>query len=288
MGSASLLGRAEGSQHINKNEEIINADNLDEEKMKLLPKSSTDRSHHEDDDEIIEIEDSDADESDVRQLNEDEIWPTVKYQQIPIEEDESVTTEASRKKSSAVINIGEMQSAATEDHVVNNQNATTQGNNNNCDAPATAGDGSNLQDDNLSGSDCRSYCVVPKCVSDLLERHKDGIKLIQLWLSFLILRISPFLFDLGLDIALLCDYGANGDWWYFSLTLFFVFFPSFIISVVNANYYDEKWDVKRQIKETDDRFHLKDKLIIDPEWKFHLRRIFCLLLISPLARYNFI
>ena len=257
MGSASLLGRAEGSQHINKNEEIINADNLDEEKMKLLPKSSTDRSHHEDDDEIIEIED-------VRQLNEDEIWPTVKYQQIPIEEDESVTTEASRKKSSAVIDIGELQSAATEDHVVNDPNATTQGNNNNCDAPATAGDGSNIQDDNLSGSDCRSYCVVPKCVSDLLERHKDGIKLIKLWLSFLILRISPFLFDLGLDIALLCDYGANGDWWYFSLTLFFVFFPSFIISVVNANYYDEKWDVKRQIKETDDKFSLKDKLIIDP------------------------
>ena len=186
MGSASLLGRAEGSQHINKNEEIINADNLDEEKMKLLPKSSTDRSHHEDDDEIIEIEDSDADES-ARQLNEDEIWPTVKYQQIPIEEDESVTAEASRKKSSAVIDIGELQSAATEDHVVNDPNATTQGNNNNCDAPATAGDGSNLQDDNLSGSGCPSFCVVPKCVSDLLERHKDGIKLIKLWLSFLIL-----------------------------------------------------------------------------------------------------
>ena len=53
MGSASLLGRADGRQHINKNEEIINADNLDEEKMNLLPKSSTDRSHHEDDDEII-------------------------------------------------------------------------------------------------------------------------------------------------------------------------------------------------------------------------------------------
>ena len=167
--------------------------------------------------------------------------------------------------------------------VVNNQN-------NSRSAPATReGDKSdaakrtNGSKDQGSESNCCSYCVLPKCVRDLLERYKDPIKWFKLWASFL-WRIFAFTFDLGLDIALLCDYYVNGDWWYFSLTLFFVLFPSFIISVVNSNYYDEKWEVKQHIKETDDKFSLEEKLIIDPEWKFHLRRIFCLLLVSPLAR----
>ena len=274
--SLPLLGGA--SDPITHSQEISDLDNFDEAKTKLL-ESSTSASaqvhkHVQ--------EHCDGDESlTKKQLNEGNSTPIERQsQQIPTE-DESAAVARTGAGSTTVINIDAELKGEEDDGLVNNRNSSASAEVNN-----EAGGGSNAKDDSPSGS--RSGCCVVKCIStEWMERHKDGIKLIQLWLSFL-LRIGAFLFDLGLDIALLCDYGANGDWWYFSLTLFFVLFPSFIISVVNSNYYDEKWDVKRQIKETDDKFNLKDKLIIDPEWKFHLRRIFCLFLVSPLARYNFI
>ena len=89
--------------------------------------------------------------------------------------------------------------------------------------------------------------------------------------------------DLALDIALLHEYRSNGDWWYFGFTLTFVFMPAAIISYLNNKYYNEKWKIKCKI-EANDEFNLRNKMVIDSEMKFYLRRALSWLLISPLAR----
>ena len=92
--------------------------------------------------------------------------------------------------------------------VVNNQNSRS--------APATregdksdAAQTANGSKDQGSESDCCSFCVLPKSISEWLGRHKDTLKWVKLWASFLILRLGLFVLDLVLDINLIVKYGLT-------------------------------------------------------------------------------
>ena len=124
---------------------------------------------------------------------------------------------------------------------------------------------------------------LPDCVRGWLNRHRDLIKLFTLF-ALLLYKMSTYTLDFVIDMSLIVAYALDKHWWFFGLTLTFVFCPAAIISYLNWKYYDEKWQVKRKINETDDELGLKAKIIVDPQWKFHLRRGFCLLLFSPIVR----
>ena len=336
--SLPLLGGADGSQHINKNEEIIDADNSDEAKTKLLESSTSASAQvHQ-----HVQEHCDGDESlTKKQLNEGNSTPIERQsQQIPTEDESAAVARAGAE--STTINI-DAELKGEGDCLLNNRNSSRS-------APATregdksdAAQTANGSKDQGSESDCCSFCVLPKCLSEWLGRHKDTLKWVKLWASFLILRLGLFVLDLVLDINLIVKYGlalnpgnysakidenrnasgdgtygsawsnesenrsggdgipsnytvesvenrSGGDVWYFWLTLGFVLVPAFIIAYLNGKFYLEKRKTQRWIKENEDKKgkewvkKLKDQLVMDDEWKFHLRALFCLFLISPLAR----
>ena len=115
--------------------------------------------------------------------------------------------------------------------------------------------------------------------------HITIVKWITLW-TLLLWRIGSYTVDFGFDLALIVEYAVKGHWWYFSLTFLFVFVPAAITSYLNWKYYAEKWEIKRKIEKSRDEFNLREKLIIDPDWKFYLRRLFYFMLISPIIRYT--
>ena len=124
---------------------------------------------------------------------------------------------------------------------------------------------------------------LPYCVSEWLNQHQQQISDIKLW-AYLpsVFRIVLHLYDLTTDIALINEYWKNGDVWYFGLTVVFVLAPA-IIFYNKGKYYHEKWKVKCLI-ERDDKYKLKEKIIVDSNWKFILRFAFGLPLISPVVR----
>ena len=127
---------------------------------------------------------------------------------------------------------------------------------------------------------CLHDCVRQR----LLDRHKMKIKWFTLYF-FLIFRICSYSGDFGLDLYLIVDYYQNKCWGYFILTLVFVFLPAIVISYLNWKYYNEKWKVRQEIiDDTNNELRLREKLVVDPPWKFYLRRFLCLSLFSPIAR----
>ena len=159
------------------------------------------------------------------------------------------------------------------------------------DAASTVGDGPIDQDDDNQGRDCGS---VISCISRICSS-----KSFQLWTKSL-MRLGFFFLDLALDFKLIITYGltlsvesdenrnAGEIGWYFWLTLIFVFVPALFLSILNGKYYLEKHKTQRWITKNEEQWvkKLKDKLIIDPNWKFFLRGFFCINLVSPLARYS--
>ena len=127
----------------------------------------------------------------------------------------------------------------------------------------------------------------PSCLPDSVlkwkNEHQKPINCFKVLLLFLF-RVGLYFYDLVTDIMLIDDYYKKCDSWYFGLTLTFVVVPALLIFCINAYYYYEKWRVKRQIEETNDEYKLKEKLVVDPPWKFILRCLLCLPLISPIAR----
>ena len=91
-----------------------------------------------------------------------------------------------------------------------------------------------------------SISCLPRCISNWLNRYHREIKWIKLWIVFL-WRIGIYAIDFGFDMALIVGYGQNGDRWYFSLTLAFVFIPAVFLSYLNWKYYAEKLDAKGTI-----------------------------------------
>ena len=119
---------------------------------------------------------------------------------------------------------------------------------------------------------------------EVYKKHKICFKFGLLFLQFAT-RVSFYLYDLTSDIVLIDEYWNDRHMWYFWLTLAFVVSPALLISYINGKYYHEKWKVRRQIKKND-KYELEKKLIVDPDWKFILRFVLCLPLISPIARYK--
>ena len=106
------------------------------------------------------------------------------------------------------------------------------------------------------------------------------------FILFLIFRICSYSGDFALDLYLIGDYYQNKCWGYFILTLVFVFLPACVTSYLNWKYYTEKWKVRQEIiDDTNNELRLREKLVVDPPWKFDLRRVFCLSLFSPIARW---
>lgn len=112
-------------------------------------------------------------------------------------------------------------------------------------------------------------------------------KWLALWTMFLY-RIGSHTIDFALDMALLREYSNKGQWWYFSLTFFFVIFPAAITSYLNWKYYAAKRHIKLKIKKSDDCYKLKENemVVVDSDARIYLRMVLCLFLISPIARYS--
>jgi hypothetical protein len=104
-------------------------------------------------------------------------------------------------------------------------------------------------------------------------------------LTSLFIAIANYFIQNGFEISLLLTYKLNGDDWYFYLNLAFSIFPAVVLSYLNLKYYNETRITQRKVKKNkEDRFKLKEKILVDQKWKFLIRRCLCFLLISKLAR----
>lgn len=132
-------------------------------------------------------------------------------------------------------------------------------------------------------STCIRFCYYPYSYEYQLWLIRENYQLrwIALWATFLV-RICLYTMDWVFDILLLVEYGTDDHWWYFGHTFVFVFLPALIISCRNWNYNSQKQNFDRKIRETN--YELREKILVDPPWKFRFRRLCCIFLISPIPK----
>ena len=127
--------------------------------------------------------------------------------------------------------------------------------------------------------------IVTTSPHDDTARRRRRVRRGVAQLTSLFIAIANYFIQNGFEISLLLTYKLNGDDWYFYLSLAFSIFPAVVLSYLNLKYYNETRITQRKVKkDKEDRFKLKEKILVDQKWKFLIRRCLCFLLISKLAR----